>query len=76
MPADSTEWVVIVYRRHADGVLRPEVLEVRDEVTAQRYFDKLSAGHDHIRMLQARVTRTLDSAVEPGPGPVVQGGAA
>ncbi len=35
MPTDSTEWVVIVYRRHADGVLRPEVLEVRDEIMAQ-----------------------------------------
>lgn len=59
MPADSTEWVVIVYRRLANGTLSPEVLEVRDEITAQRYFDKLSAGKDHVRMLQARVTRKL-----------------
>jgi hypothetical protein len=74
MSTDSTEWVVIVYRRHADGVLRPEVLEVRDEITAQRYFDKLSAGSEHVRMLQARVTRTLG---DPAPREAeVQGGAA
>jgi hypothetical protein len=59
MPVDSTEWVVIFYRRLGDGTLQPEVLEVRDEITAQRYFDKLSAGRDHVRMLQARVTRSL-----------------
>ena len=62
MPVESTEWVVIVYRRTGDGSLSPEVIEVRDEITAQRYFDKLSAGRDHVRMLQARVTRAL------GPG--------
>jgi len=59
MAPESTEWVVIVYRRVGDGPLAPEVLEVRDEITAQRYFDKLSAGRDHVRMLQARVTTAL-----------------
>ncbi len=44
MTPDSTEWVVIVYRRRGEGTLAPEVLEVGDEITAQRYFDKLSAG--------------------------------
>jgi len=60
-PADSTQRIVVVYRRHEDGSLRPEVLEVRDEITAQRYFDKLSAGREHVRMLQARVTRAVGS---------------
>lgn len=59
MPTESTQWVVIVYGRLANGTLSPEVLEVRDEITAQRYFDKVSAGKDHVRLLQARVTRTL-----------------
>jgi hypothetical protein len=73
MPAETPEWVVIVYRRHADGTLRPEVLEVRDEITAHRYFDRLSAGAEHERMLQARVTRALDDGAPPDASP---GGAA
>jgi hypothetical protein len=76
MPTNSTEWVVILYRRHADGKLRPEVLEVRDEITAHRYFDKLSAGPDHVRMLQARVTRVLGDAPTRGTPTGAPGGAA
>jgi hypothetical protein len=65
-PAESTAWVVIVYRRDADGRLVTEVMETRDEITAERYFDKLSGGPDHVRMLQARVTRTLGSVGTQG----------
>ncbi len=61
MSNESTEWVVIVYRRLDDGRVVPEVLETRDEITAQRYFDKLSAGPDHVKMMQARVTRAWSS---------------
>ena len=62
MTVETTGWVVIIYRRLEDGRVTPEVLETRDEITAERYFDKLSAGLDHVRMLQARVTRSLGQA--------------
>ena len=50
----------MLYRRHADGTLRYEVLEVRDEVTAQRYVDKMSAGPDHVLVAAAKVMRVVD----------------
>jgi hypothetical protein len=65
MNQDSTSWVVVLYRRLPAGGLVTEVMEVRDEVTAQRYFDKCVSGHDHVRVLQAQVTRALGSADLP-----------
>ena len=65
MSLESTSWVVILYRRLPAGGLATEVMEVRDEVTAQRYFDKCVSGHEHVRVLQAHVTRALGSADLP-----------
>jgi hypothetical protein len=46
MSRAADDWLVARCRRHRDSTLRHEVLEVRDEVTAQRYVDKMSAGPD------------------------------
>jgi hypothetical protein len=60
MSMAPTDWLVIIYRRQPDGGLRQEVLEVRDEITAQRYVDKMSAGPDHLLVAAARVMRVVD----------------
>jgi hypothetical protein len=60
MSLAADDWLVVRCRRHPDGTLRHEVLEVRDEVTAQRYVDKMSAGPDQVLMTAARVRRVVD----------------
>lgn len=57
MSRDTTDWLVIIYRRLDKGVV-PEVLEVRDETTAKRYFDKMVSGTDHVKVMTARVERS------------------
>jgi hypothetical protein len=52
MKRDTSDWAVIVLRRVANGHVVPEVLEVRDEITAQRYFDKMVAGPDHVAVMR------------------------
>ncbi len=60
MSRAADDWLVVCCRRHPDGTLRHEVLEVRDEVTAQRYVDKMSPGPDQVLMTAARVRRVVD----------------